>query len=114
MSRFGRHDTAADLNPDDDYSPAHDSRCGTCEQDYNGSDSSGGHHRGGPYGGCCRSFGSMTSFNRHMVGPRTPDGYLRCLTPDEMTAKGWTLDERGAWRTPPPASSPWTKGRAQL
>lgn len=103
MSRFsGRAITLPD-DPDD-YDPSN-LTCPDCKQDYSGTDRSGGHCRGG-YGGCCQSFASNNSADKHRTGPH---GQRRCLTPDELTAKGWTRDERGAWRTPAPKSSPWKK-----
>jgi len=82
--------------------------CPHCHQTYSGADSSGGHCVGGPYGGCCQSFASDYAGDKHRVGPHG-GGRRRCLTPDEMTAKGWTQDDMGAWRTPPPKTNPWKK-----
>jgi hypothetical protein len=83
--------------------------CPECQQEYSGAQRAGGHCRGGRYGGCCQSFGSQNSGDKHRVGPHEPRGSRRCLTPDEMRAKGWTQDDRGAWRTPAPKTNPWTK-----
>jgi hypothetical protein len=33
----------------------------------------------------------------------------RCLTPDELLAKGWTVDGNKTWRTPAPKTNPWGK-----
>lgn len=99
------------FEPDDGdpYNPAVHCHCQVCGAQYNGSDSSGGHHTGGRYGGCCQSFRSLGGFDKHLVGPRNADGHLRCLTPDELTAKGWHVDDTGAWRMPAPANNPWKK-----
>ena len=99
--------TAGDVNlAFDEYDPAVDCHCQECGAQFNGSDSSGGHCKGGRFGGCCQSFTSLTGFDRHRTGPYTD---RRCLTPDELTAKGWTRDEHGAWRTPAPKTNPWKK-----
>lgn len=90
----------------DDYDPAVNCHCGTCGRQFNGSDSSGGHHRGGEYGGCCQSFASLSGFNKHM---RLVNGRTVCLTPDDMRAKGWTVDDNVTWRLPAPKSNPWKK-----
>lgn len=81
--------------------------CPDCGQGYSGADRSGGHCRGGGYGGCCQSFASNYAGEKHRTGRY--DAQRRCLTPDELTAKGWTQDESGAWRTPAPANNPWKK-----
>lgn len=95
------------------------STCPFCNKTYSGK--GGGHCVGGPYGGCCETFGSNSigdahrvgAFNKDeegkMVGPpgnRHPWGPRRCLTPDEMRAKGWSLNKHGAWVGPPPKSKP--------
>ena len=79
--------------------------CPECGRRYSGHDSSGGHCRGGAYGGCCYSFRSNTTASAHRVGPGTA---RRCLTPDEMRAKGWTCDDNGTWRAAPPPERPWS------
>lgn len=85
--------------------------CQICGAQFNGGDRSGGHCKGGRYGGCCQSFGSLTAFVKHWVGPFEPPGQRRCLAPDEMREKGWTLDDAGVWRLPAPAVSLWGRGR---
>ena len=84
-----------------------DCHCPDCDRKFNGSDRSGGHCRGGGYGGCCESFRSLGGFDKHRTGPHEPTGQRRCLTPDEMIAKGWTVDDNHTWRMPAPANSPW-------
>ena len=62
--------------------------------------------------GCGQDFNSTSLFDAHRVGvymytyehglelePPREDG-RRCLDTDEMTAKGWELDERGRWVDP--------------
>jgi len=62
--------------------------------------------------GCGHDFTSTLLFDAHRVGvymytyehglelePPREDG-RRCLDTDEMTAKGWELDERGRWVDP--------------
>jgi hypothetical protein len=84
-----------------------DCTCPDCGQAYSGADSSGGHHRGGKYGGCCQSFRSNTTASAHFVP--VGDGKMRCATPDEMRERGWNRDEYGVWRAAPPAVNPWKK-----
>lgn len=50
--------------------------------------------------GCCQTFSGPTTGDAHRVG-KYPD--RRCLTPDEMTARGWHKDRRGIWRGKPRA-----------
>lgn len=91
----------------DDYDPSH-CVCPECKAVYSGTDKSGGHCRGGIYGGCCQSFASQHAADKHFVFARDGLGLLiRCRTPEEMRAKGWTCDETGAWRTPPPKQPFW-------
>jgi hypothetical protein len=45
---------------------------------------------------CGEPFQSQGLFDRHRVGRYVPDE-RRCLTPEEMRAKGWTHDGR-TWR----------------
>jgi hypothetical protein len=47
-------------------------------------------------GGCGERFKSVTGFDRHRVGPGEA---RRCLTPDEMRARGMTLNAHGQWIT---------------
>ena len=62
-----------------------------------------------PYEGCGEKFGSKRAFDGHRVGehdhtlteglrmnPSLEDG-RRCLSVDEMQAKGWMQDELGVW-----------------
>lgn len=106
MSRFA--DKAAKFEQSDDALEL-DCTCATCGRMFNGSDRSGGHCRGGGYGGCCESFRSLTGFDKHRTGPYDVPGGRRCLTPDEMSAKGWTVDGNHTWRMPAPAVNPWKK-----
>lgn len=82
-----------------------DCTCPECDGRFSGADRSGGHCRGGAYGGCCKSFRSLGGFDKHRVGPF--DGDRRCLTADELAAAGWSVDDDGLWRMPAPAVSPW-------
>ena len=71
----------------------------------------GGHCRGGEYGGCCQSFSSNTIGDRHQIGHFSPPAkgvYVprRCMTTEEMTAKGWHLNSKGAWQLPAPKNPP--------
>ena len=84
-----------------------DTHCPDCDRKFNGSDRSGGHCRGGKFGGCCKSFRSLSGFDKHRTGPY--DGERRCLTADELAAKGWTCDDNNTWRMPAPANNPWEK-----
>lgn len=109
MSRFAeKGELGFEVEPADLYDPAVDCVCQVCGAQFNGSDSSGGHCKGGTFGGCCQSFRSMSGFDKHRTGRFEPNT-RRCLTPDEMTAKGWARDEHGAWRLPAPATNPWKK-----
>lgn len=58
---------------------------------------------------CGQDFNGLTLFDAHRVGkhdftykeglrmnPPRENG-RRCLTVEEMTAKGWTLNQRGRW-----------------
>jgi hypothetical protein len=47
---------------------------------------------------CGEDFGSVRLQTRHRAG--TPL-HKRCLTPEEMTLKGWHMDPKGRWRRPP-------------
>ena len=61
---------------------------------------------------CGQDFAGITYFDKHRVGtfdyaysaglklePPREDG-RRCLTRDEMTAKGWALNKDGRWADP--------------
>lgn len=76
--------------------------CHKCSRKFPGSDRNGGH-----CSTCHLSFASQTGFDKHRVGqfenhttgkPNT----RRCLTPEEMLAKGWTVDEHFVVRMPAP------------
>jgi hypothetical protein len=54
-------------------------------------------------GSCSHDFASVSLFDAHRTGKHEhlfseshPDG-RRCLSVDEMTSKGWTLNSRGRW-----------------
>jgi hypothetical protein len=59
---------------------------------------------------CGEPFQSQGLFDQHRVGPFEPPGQRRCLTPDEMRAKGWRHDGK-TWRGAPPKDDRF-KGRA--
>lgn len=49
---------------------------------------------------CLEVFNSESTFDRHRVGPfESPEAPAkrRCLTPAEMTAKGWLHNAAGFW-----------------
>jgi hypothetical protein len=48
--------------------------------------------------GCGELFNSVKSFDRHRRGTYTPPA-RRCLSPDEMRAKGMTRNAAGYWIT---------------
>jgi hypothetical protein len=108
VSRFSGRDLSLEADEVDNYDPAVDCHCHHCGVQFNGSDSSGGHCSGGPFGGCCQSFASLSGFDKHRVGPHGT-AERRCLTPDEMLAKGWTVDGNKVWRLPAPKTNPWKK-----
>lgn len=83
--------------------------CLDCGGRFSGSDRAGGHCRGGKYGGCCKSFRSLGGFDKHRTGPHED---RRCLTSEELLAKGWTCDGDSIWRMPAPATSPWKEPRS--
>ena len=47
--------------------------------------------------GCDRLFNSTRAFDRHRAGEHA-QGRRRCLTPDEMLARGMVLGADGFWR----------------
>lgn len=47
--------------------------------------------------GCCNTFSTPAVGDLHRVGPFLP-GQRRCLTPDEMRAKGMQQGSDGVWR----------------
>ena len=77
------------------------STCPECAAVY--SPNGGGHCRGGPYGGCCRTFTSDSAADAHMKGPYDN----RCCVDmdDDWTVKGrkvvWRETARG-WTNSPP------------
>lgn len=76
--------------------------CHDCGRRYPGADRNGGH-----CATCHLNFASQTGFDKHRVGPYahpigTPS-QRRCLTPEELTDKGWTVDEHFVVRMPAPA-----------
>lgn len=81
-----------------------DCECQVCKRMFNGSDRSGGHCKGGRFGGCCKSFRSLTGFDKHRTGPYEN---RRCRTDEELLAKGWTVDANNTWRMPAPDTNPW-------
>ena len=64
--------------------------CAICMGQYRAH--SGGHHRGGIYGGCCRTFASDTAGANHLTGP--PDD-RRCI--DVENNEGWRRNQYGEW-----------------
>lgn len=49
---------------------------------------------------CHRTFSGTTTGDAHRVGPYWPEGLRRCLTDDELTARGLWLDA-GIWHGRP-------------
>jgi len=76
------------------------SMCAECGARF--SPKGGGHCRGGRFKGCCKTFTSDSSGDKHRVGDYN-DGARRCLTTEEMLAKGWRETPRG-WTPAPPMS----------
>ena len=74
--------------------------CPDCDRAYSGSDRSGGHCMS-----CHLSFSSNGAFDGHRTGSFAQR--RRCLTPEELTGKGWTVSDEGMVRLPAPKSSPW-------
>jgi hypothetical protein len=100
MGRFAKPETVVFEEPEDDYDPS-ECVCDQCGRKFNGSDSGGGH-----CAACHQSFRSLGGFDKHRTGRYQPNE-RRCLTPDEMTARGWVQGDSGMWRMPPPKNSPW-------
>jgi predicted DNA-binding transcriptional regulator AlpA len=47
---------------------------------------------------CDEYFNSTSAFDRHRAGPWRDQGmHRRCLSADEMTARGWRLNAKGFW-----------------
>ncbi len=65
--------------------------------------------RGGHCSQCHESFTSDWVFEHHRVGAYEPRDQRRCLTPDEMTAKGWV--QRSTFWGEPSANAPSHWGR---
>jgi hypothetical protein len=53
---------------------------------------------GPPYGGCGEYFNSTKAFDRHRTGAYAL-AQRRCLSPDEMRAKGMAKNAAGFWVT---------------
>lgn len=47
---------------------------------------------------CNEYFNSAFAFSSHRIGTYQPPT-RRCLSPDEMRARGWTLNRTGRWIT---------------
>ncbi len=62
--------------------------CGECGKGYG--------NGGGHCTGCHQSFNSDTAFDKHRT---QEDDTRRCLTVDEMTAKGMSLNAKSWWIT---------------
>jgi hypothetical protein len=57
---------------------------------------------------CGLTFTRTSSFDQHRVGPQVPINQpmqRRCLSADELRAKGWAPNVRGDWRKPAPAGT---------
>lgn len=46
---------------------------------------------------CGEMFNRVSTFDKHRVGTFGVD--RRCLSPEEMAAKGWRVNDRGFWLT---------------
>jgi hypothetical protein len=46
-------------------------------------------------GACHQYFNSNSAFSQHRIGKHGED--RRCLTPEEILAKGWTKNSAGFW-----------------
>ena len=46
---------------------------------------------------CGELFAGETIGDAHRIGSYRIPGDRRCLTVEEMTAKGWRIDDRGVW-----------------
>ena len=71
--------------------------CPECGQTYR---ASGGHCRGGRYGGCCRSFAGTAprTHDPHLTGGYD-DGTRRCKTDAELLDEGWQREQH-MWVSP--------------
>jgi len=57
--------------------------------------------------GCKRIFSSTSAFDLHRIGNFT-HRQRRCLTPQEMSARGMMRNEKGQWTLPPTEKvAPW-------
>lgn len=70
---------------------------------------SGGHCRGGAYGGCCRTYSSDRAATAHRKGPFEPPGQRFCVDhDDDYDAKGrkvtWRLNRFQEWTNQPELS----------
>jgi len=72
--------------------------CGDCGKTYG--------NGGGHCTECHESFNSDTAFDRHRTGDF--DTGRRCMTSEEMTGKGMSLNAKGWWITA--TSDHWNKG----
>lgn len=114
MSRFGSSFGFSEADADDAEPIGRCHHCGATFAGEHVGHCSGGPYRqdypDGTYSGCCQNFASDAAFDKHRTGPY--DGNRRCLTVEELTAKGWAkTGPHDSWRTPAPAVNPW-KGRA--
>lgn len=59
---------------------------------------------------CGLLFSSVREFDRHRVGdyakPGQSQGNRRCLTVEELEARGWQTNARGFWSQPRPERAP--------
>ena len=55
--------------------------------------------------GCGYDFASLSAFDAHRTGSHRHG--RRCLTDEELRARGYTLDRRGRWRRPASGRAPW-------
>ena len=58
-------------------------------------------------GGCREYFNSNGTFEQHRVGEHGKD--RRCLTPQEMTDKGWLKNDDGFWIREKSSNNFWEK-----
>jgi len=69
---------------------------------------------------CGELFTRLRAFERHRVGPFSDKGiHRRCLTPEEMAAKGWTKNRKGFWvietqAQRPPRAAGWKRNGPEL
>jgi hypothetical protein len=78
------------------------SKCPDCGQTYRVK--SGGHCRGGAFGGCCRTFASDSAADAHRKGPYS--GKRVCVDfDDDYNSKGrkveWRQNQWGEWTNAP-------------